>query len=73
MIIVITYVWLGEAKTNYGHSCMFPFYYNGKWHHECTMEDDDAKWCARPSAEDWLAQDWDAEDWENWDYCVKDC
>ncbi|XP_066276454.1 uncharacterized protein [Branchiostoma lanceolatum] len=39
--------------------CIFPFYYNKKWHSECTMEDSLIPWCAW----DYVLQP------DRWSYC----
>lgn len=34
------------CKVEGGDSCVFPFKYNGKTYHDCTMEDHHSLWCA---------------------------
>ena len=39
VIIMMPNLCLVECKTRYGDHCVFPFYYKGKYHHECITHD----------------------------------
>ena len=40
------YFSVDDCPTENGNTCIFPFHYKGKTHHECTSIDHDQPWCA---------------------------